>query len=272
MRTNRQQSSGFVDPEMQAARKRTTSKLTLRKRLKYGRWKLPPTMFRLCEIVISLFCISLTSLKFNVVIQIMSLLVGPLLMNWMLNFCVDRRYKRFDTDYAPMLLSLVGLLKTGMNVMGALEAAGGGLEEGSLVKEEISTMNERLRFGVSEEKSIGAFGEDIHHPEIELFVQALLLNRRVGGALSDTLDRLARQVRKRQQFRASAEAAVGMQRGSIWFIIVILLGLEGYLYFIYPESVTGAWDDELGWQVWQFALLVIILGMFWVRQVTKIRI
>lgn len=185
---------------------------------------------------------------------------------------MERRFKAFDNDYPQMLLSLVGLLKTGMNAMGALEAASQGLDETSLVKEEIDLMITRLRYGVPEDKSIGSFGEDIYHPEIELFVQALLLSRRVGGNLSDTLDRLAKQVRKRQYFRNSAKAAVGMQRGSIWFILGILCSLEIYLYLVYPEAVLGAIRDETGWLVWQFGLMVIALGMFWVRQVTKIKI
>jgi tight adherence protein B len=158
-----------------------------------------------------------------------------------------------------------------MNPMNALEAASAGMNEGALVKAEVDMMIERLRFGVSEDRSIGSFGEDIDHPEIELFVQALLLSRRVGGTLSDTLDRLAKQVRKRQYFRSAANAAVGMQRGSIWFIIAILCGLETYLYITFPETVTDALKDKVGWQVWQFAIVVILLGIFWVRQVTKIR-
>ena len=133
-------------------------------------------------------------------------------------------------------------------------------------------MLERLRFGVSEDKSIGAFGEDIYHTEIELFVQALLLSRRVGGNLSETLDRLAKQVRKRQAFRATARAAVGMQRGSIWFILAIMVGMESYLYFVYPEGVVNALNDPIGWQVWQVGILVIIFGIWWVNQVTKIKI
>lgn len=249
-----------------------SSKLTLRKRLKYAQWKLPPVMFRLLEVVVSIFAFGIVSIKLGLALQLMSLLAGPVFMGWLLNFCMDRRFKAFDQDYPAFLLSLVGLLKTGMNAMGAIEAASQSLEEGSLLKDEVEMMVERLRFGVSEEKSIGSFGEDIYHPEIELFVQALLLSRRVGGNLSDTLERLAKQVRKRQFFRMSAHAAVGMQRGSIWIIILILVLLEVYLAFTYPAAVTGAWKDEMGQQVWQGGIIVILGGIFWVRQVTKIRI
>jgi len=248
------------------------SVLTLRKRLKYAQWQIPPIAFRLLEWAISLLVFVVLYPKMNIVISMASLLSGPIFMRWLLNLMVERRYKKFDNDYAQFLMSLVGLLKTGMTAMGALEAAAQGLEEGSLVKEECEVMLERIRFGVPEDKSIGSFGEDIYHPEIELFVQALLLSRRVGGTLSDTLERLSRQVRKRQYFRRSAVAAVGMQRGSIWVIIGLLCALEVYIYLMYPQLVTEGFSTPIGWQVWQFSILLILLGIFWVRQVTKIRV
>ena len=249
-----------------------TSELTLEKRLKYAQWKMPMLVYRICQVVISLVMCYLVSLKFNQLLTVIALLSGPLFMSWLLNRFMDRRFKAFDTDYSPFLLSVVSLLKTGMNPIQALETAAIELEPGSLIKSEVHLMLERLRYGVSEEKSIGAFGEDVYHPEIELFVQALLLSRRVGGSLSDTLERLSKQVRKRQFFRDAANAAVGMQRGSIWFILMIMVGMEGYLYFVFPETITDSVKDEVGWQVWQVGFVVILLGLYWIRQVTKIRV
>ena len=252
--------------------KRADSRLTIEKKLRYATWTMTPGTFRILEIVISVVMVIIAHTKFNIVLTCSAAGTGPMFMNWLLNMAVDRRFKRFDADFAPFLLSLVGLLKTGMNIMGGIEAAAQGLEEGSLVRQQVELMNERLRFGVSEDKSIGSFGEDIYHPEIELFVQALLLSRRVGGTLSDTLDRLAKQVRKRQFFRSSAQAAVGMQRGSIWFIIGIMVFMELYLLTVYPQAVYGALADPVGWQVWQGGILGILFGIFWVRQFTKLKV
>lgn len=268
----RHKSTLFKAAEEARVERKTDSRLTIKKKLKYAQWKLPLALFHGLEIGLSLFVFSLAYMKFNFLVQLMSLSTGFLFMRWLLTSAVERRFRAFDTDYPSFILSLVGLLKTGMNTMNAVESAAQGMEDGSLVKNEVLLMMERLRLGISEDKSIGSFGEDVFHPEIELFVQALLLSRRVGGNLSDTLDRLAKQVRKRQYFRRSANAAVGMQRGSIWFILGILAALEVYLYFVYPTAVVGAWNDPIGKQVWQFGLCSIALGMFWVRQVTKIRV
>jgi tight adherence protein B len=253
-------------------KKSVTSKLTLTKKLRYAQLNLSPAVYHFCWISISLVATLIAFFNLNIVFQLVALSTGWLFMGWLVTLRMSNRFKEFDADYPQFLLSVVSLLKTGMNVMSALETSAKGLEEGSLTRSEVELMVERLRYGVSEDKSIGAFGEDIYHPEIELFVQALLLSRRVGGTLSDTLERLAKQVRRRQFFRSSAAAAVSMQRGSIWFIIAILIAMESYLYVVYPDVVLGSLRDELGWQIWQVAMLLIIGGIFWVRQITKIRI
>jgi tight adherence protein B len=229
-------------------------------------------VFSLAQILISLGVFLVVRRMFDVPLQLISLCSGPLFMNWLLMCKVKSRFERFDSDYPAFLLALVGLLKTGMNPIQALEAAAQGLEETSLVKQEVELMLERLRLGVPEARSIGSFGEDVNHPEIELFVQALLLGRSVGGSLSDTLDRLAKQVRKRQYFRKSADGAVGLQRGSIWFILGILCVMQTYLYFQWPDAVTVTWTHPTGRVAGQWALIFMIIGLYWVRRVTDIKI
>jgi len=249
------------------------TQLTIRKRLKFAQLsEIPPYAFSLAQIAVSLILFLIVRQFFDAVLQVIALLSGPLFLNWLINLRIDRRFKQFDADFPQFLLSFVGMLKTGLNPIQALQAAASGLEETSLVRVEVELMLERLRMGVSEERSIGSFGEDIFHPEIELFVQALILSRRVGGNLSDTIDRLARQVRRRQYFRQSAQAAVGMQRGSIWFILAVLGGMELYMYLIFPDAVVKPWVHPKGRTICQAGLTGIILGIFWVRQVTKLRV
>jgi Flp pilus assembly protein TadB len=246
---------------------------SLQKKLKYAQLsQVSPYVFTIVQIVITAIAFFITRQYFEVILQVMSLAVGPLVVNTFINRRIQQRFKQFDKDYPQFLLSLVGMLKTGLNPIQGLEAAASNLEEKSLVRIEVDLMLERLRLGVSEERSIGSFGEDIDHPEIELFVQALLLSRRVGGNLSDTLDRLARQVRKRQYFRQSAVGAVGLQRGSITFILAILSGLELYLYLVWPESIITTWTDPTARRYAQGGLALIIIGIYWVGQITKIRV
>jgi tight adherence protein B len=262
----------FEEAKKKTVRKTSDSRATIERRLKWAQWKMPALTFHSIEAGISLTAFLLGAIIFGPILLLVCLSTGPLIMRTILDRAVEKRFSEFDKDYPSFLLSLVGLLKTGMNPISAIEATSRGMEETSLIKQEIDVMLERMRYGVPEEQSIGGFAEDIFHPEVELFVQALLLSKAVGGTLSDTLDRLARSVRKRQHFRKSAKAAVGMQRGSIWFILVMMVSLEGYLWFMYPEVVEGAISDETGWQVWQVAITLILSGIYWIKTVTKIKV
>jgi len=247
--------------------------LTLQKRLKYAQLsQYPPYVFAIAQIVLSVAAFLVVRPYCYELLQIFSLSTGPLVVNGFINLRINNRLSRFDKDFPAFLLSFVGMLKTGLNPLQALEACASNLEGVSLVRQEVELMLERLRLGVSEERSIGSFGENVNHPEIELFVQALILSRRVGGNLSDTIDRLARQTRKRQRFRAAAKAAVAMQRGSILFILALLVFLEGYLYVAWPECVITTWTDPSASKGAQFGLAMILSGLYWVVQVTKIRV
>ncbi|MCO6431954.1 MAG: type II secretion system F family protein [Deltaproteobacteria bacterium] len=254
-------------------KKSWSSQLTLEKRLRFARWTVFSALpFRALQAAAGLAIFLVVRPHTSILTAVLAFFLGPLCLSAILNFCVERRFRRFDFDYPQFLMSVVGLLKTGMTSVGAIEAAAKGLDAKSLVREEVQLMIERMRLGVPEDRSIGAFGEDIYHPEIELFVQALLLSRRVGGNLANTLERLSQQVRKRQYFRRSATAAVSMQRASIWLILGILTFMELYIYYTYPALVTEAINSEIGWQVWQAAIVLIVVSFIWSRQITKLKI
>ncbi len=246
---------------------------SLRNRLRYANlaW-MPPYVITFLQIMISLVAFAIAYVYLRLILQVAAAITGPMIINWWINRRIRKRVQRFDADFAQFLLSVVGMLKTGLNTVQALEAAADSLEGESLVRQEVKLMLERFRMGVAEDRSIGSFGEDIDQPEIELFVQALLLSRRVGGTLSDTLDRLAKQIRKRQTFKIAANGAVSMQRGSIFAIIVVIGFVQTYMLFVAPEMVIGAWTNPklAGWA--QGAICIVLAAILMINKMTKIKI
>jgi tight adherence protein B len=229
-------------------------------------------MFHLSSIVLSLAIAIMVATVADRFILPISLLAGPLIMRLALRRSVERRTKRFSDDYPQFLMTVVSLLKTGMTPSGALEEAARGLEPESLVRTEVLLMIERVRVGISEEKSIGGFAETIEHPEIELFVQSLLLGLRVGGSLADSLERLSKQVRKRQHFRSSAIASVTQQRGSMIAIAIIMGGLAAFVSLTMPDMVRGLCTNPTGWVVVQVCVVTVIVAVVWFRSITRIKV
>lgn len=252
--------------------RRQSRGLTLSRKLRYAQWRLAPPTFHLLSAGISSIVLVALVPYTNTFIHALSIASGPMIMSGLLTRAIDRRANAFDADYPQFLLSVVGLLKTGLTPITALETAAKSLKEHSLVRQEILKMVERIRVGVLEDASIGVFGETILHPEIELFVQVLLLNNRLGGTLSDSLERLSKQVRKRQYFKSSAVSAVALQRGSLVAILGILVSLQAYIGVLCPHLVLDGMRSPIGWQVWQGCGAAVITSFIWVRKVTRIKV
>ncbi len=277
-----QMSGGRLDPNLALAaaaegdvsRKRaaSTSRETLEKQLRYARWPITPIQYRLIQFFVAAALLIPAYIHATIFMQILAVFLGPALVTKFLRRAVHIRFEAFDRDYPVLLLSYVSMLKTGMNVIGGLEQAAKGLDEESVVRGETQLLIERLRLGLTEEQAISAFGEDIAHPELELFVQSLILSKRVGGMLSTTLERLAKQVRKRQQFRKQAKAAVGMEQNSLYVIAVIMGLLMIYLGWTAPQLVFPAFTHPLGKKIFQGGLMLIVFGFYWSSRVTDIKI
>ena len=133
-------------------------------------------------------------------------------------------------------------------------------------------MLERLRFGVNEDFAIGSFAESVDHPDIELFVQAMLLSKQVGGSLSNTLERLARQARRRAQFRLQAQAAVGQQKGSVKAILGIIVLVQLILYFEMPEVILAGLRSDIGFVVWQIAFLIAWFAIWLMGKIANLKV
>lgn len=261
-----------AESELSSKKPDYSSRYSIKKRLRYAHWPITEIQFRVIQAITTIALVIPAYLHATIFIQILALIITPLSVSSCLDFAVGKRFNQFDEDYPVLLMSYVSLLKTGMSTIGGLEAAAKGLDPGSLVRAEVELLIERLKLGLTEEQAIGAFGEDIPHPELELFVQSLILSRRVGGTLSQTLERLAKQVRKRQEFRKKAVAAVAMERGSIVMIAAIMTALMIYLSIAAQELVKPAFSSPLGLKIFQGGISLVIFGFYWSRKVTNIKV
>lgn len=244
----------------------------IEQKLRFAKWNISPQILYLSQAGVSAFAFLITAKYFGLFLQILALVSGPIFVNALLQRSIEKRSQRFSDDFPQFLLSVMGLLKTGMSTVTAIEEAASGLDVRSAVRIEVQTMVERMRSGVNEEQSVGRFAESYLHPEAEMFVQTLLISKRTGGGLSDSLERLAIMVRRRQYFKESASAAVALQRASVWCILGILILMQGYIVFFCPQLVSESVSDPVGWLVWQGALATIIISILWSREITNIRV
>jgi len=249
-----------------------SSQIDLAKKLKYAKWPLTEMQFRAIQVFLAVFLAIPAYNLATVFIVLLAIFMGIVIPTSILDKAIKKRFMAFDKDYPVLLMSFVSLLKTGMSPIQGLDAAAKGLDEDCLVREEVELLVERLRLGMTEEQAISAFGEDVAHPELELFVQSLILSKRVGGTLSNTLERLAKQVRKRQEFRKKAVAAIGLEKSSLKLIALVMALLLCYMAWTAPQLVFPAFSNPLGLKIFQYGIMCIFIGFHWSNKVANIKV
>ena len=263
-----------VDAEMSKKRLEAAYRLTLERRLKYAQLSLTTGQVRIIQGLIAALVFVLLMLVHsnNYIIATLFAFMAPIVISDLIDRRIKKRFNAFDKDFATFLMSYVSLLKTGMSTFTGIETAANGLDVYSLVRAEVHLLIERVKLGLQEDIAINSFGEDVYHPEIELFVQSVVLSRKLGGNLSNTLERLAKQVRKRSQFRSQAIAAVGMERNSLWGVLVVMGLMIGYLGFSAPDLMEPAITNSTGWLITQFCVVLVVAGIYVMKKITNIKV
>lgn len=248
------------------------SRATLQQKLVFADWKITPMQYNCIKYAIS-GIVSAGVIKFLEIPLIFTLTVlTPKLIDSLLNRAIKKRFTNFDRDFPDYLMTIVSRLKSGMNILQAMQSAATDLDDSSLLKEEVYLMLERIKVGYQEEKALSVFAEDIPHPEIELFSQVVILNKKVGGNFAGTLERLAKQIRRRQDFRRKAVSVVSEQRGGAVFIAGIMTSLLVFMAISNPDLLQGCFAVYGGRIASQGGLSMVIFGFYLSRVVTNIKV
>jgi len=207
------------------------------------------------------------------------LLVGGLLAGIMLAVCfamaarlfvsmrVGRRRTRFGDQLVDTLQLLSGALRAGYGLMQAVDAVS--REAESPTREEFRRIVVETRLGRSLSDSLRAAGERLGGDDFVWVMQAIEINREVGGDLASVLDTVGNTIRERNQLRRHIKALSAEGRFSAYillglpFVIVALVFMTNRAYI--SELGHGAGLAMVG-----IAVVLMSIGTLWMRKMCRI--
>lgn len=108
--------------------------------------------------------------------------------------------------------------------------------------------------------------------DVRFFATAVLIQRETGGNLSEILENLSHVVRER--FKILRQVRVYTAHGRLTGYV--LLGLPAFLaialMFINPDHMNLLFKEKMGQQMLTGAVVMQIIGYFWIQQVIKIEV
>lgn len=173
-------------------------------------------------------------------------------------------------------------LPDGLDLIARSMQAGHGISEAMRVVAEEAPMPLAQEFGrVYEEHNLGRdFRECLENLnrrnpdsfDLQIFVSSVLLQRDTGGNLVEILMSIASTIRGRFVFHGKVRALTSEAKFTAWILGGLPFVVGGMIIFMTPDYLTPLLVDPLGHVMIAYGICSFMLGVFFMRDLTKVEV
>ncbi|MFN9707811.1 MAG: type II secretion system F family protein [Burkholderiales bacterium] len=183
----------------------------------------------------------------------------------------QKRRSRLIEQHLPDALDLMARsMQAGHTFTSALQIAA--KETNPPLGGELQTLLDELTFGVAMPQAMKSLAERVAHEDVHFFVVAVLIQHETGGKLADLLKNTATLIRERQKI--AGVVRVLSAEGTLSAVILSLLpfAVAALLALINQEFIAVLWTDPLGIRLALSGLGLMMVGIFWMWRMVRIRV
>jgi tight adherence protein B len=192
-------------------------------------------------------------------------------MPWMyLSMKESRRIKRFNAQLAQTLQIIAGALQAGLSLPQAVDTV---VKEGAEpIASEFRRAIIEQRLGIEIEDALDTVAERMDSMDFKWVVMAIRIQREIGGNLAELLLTVAATLREREYLRRQVQVLSAEGRLSAWILGGLPIFFFGYLAIARPEYLEPMLTNQLGWVMLGAAVVMMIVGAFWLKKTVKVEV
>lgn len=181
-----------------------------------------------------------------------------------------KRIKQFNALLPGMLNSIIGSLKAGFSFLQSLQMVAE--ESGSPIKEEVQYVLKSLQYGTSMEDSLIQWKERMPSEDLSLLVEAILIQRQVGGNLAYLLEKIVDTNRERNKLENQIKTLTAQGRLSGLIISFLPIGLGAVIYVMNPDYIGTLFSHPIGQVMLIAGAAGQVIGFLFIRKITTIEV
>jgi tight adherence protein B len=137
---------------------------------------------------------------------------------------------------------------------------------------EFRIVRDEISFGVSLEQALTNLTLRVPDANLNYFVIAVLINREMGGKLTEILENLSHLIRERQKFADKVKVLAAESQMTGWVLSLLPFVLAAILSVVNPKFMAPLWEDPVGVTIIQYGLLLMVFGIVILRKIVRIRV
>ncbi len=195
--------------------------------------------------------------------------VAPLGAATLVRVRTSRQRKAFERQLDSTLQLLASNLRAGYSTMQALASVARDSEEPT--SSELARVVNETRVGRPVVEALETAAERMKSDDFMWAVQAIAINREVGGSLSEVLDGVAGTIRERGEIRRHVGALSAEGRLSAVILMVLPFVVAGFLLLISPAYLLPLIETPVGIALLVAGVVMLTVGGLWMRKSVEVK-
>ncbi|MCR3956871.1 MAG: type II secretion system F family protein [Gudongella sp.] len=186
------------------------------------------------------------------------------------NSTKKKRMKQLNSQLPESLTILSNGLRAGFSFIQAMNVAATEME--SPIRDEFLRIIRDNSIGKTLDETLLDFSNRTDDEDIDMFVTALIIQRKVGGNLAEILDTIAATIRDRMRIRGEVKTLTAQSKISAIIISLLPFGIAIFLLAINPEYIMELFQSTIGIILVVLAIFFQIIGAFIMMRLADIEI
>jgi len=187
-----------------------------------------------------------------------------------LRFKATRRTAAFEKQLPQVMTLVATSLRSGFGLPQALEAVSRDAAEPAA--KELSRALAQVRIGADLADALDTVATRMGTKSLHMAVMAIRIQRQVGGNLAETLDTTAHTLREREALRGQVAALSAEGRLSGVILIALPVFLFLYMLAVNHDYIALLWTTTAGVLMLIGCIVLMVIGVFWMRKTVQIEV
>lgn len=185
-----------------------------------------------------------------------------------LRFKASRRNAKFADQLSDALMIMSGSLRSGFGIGQAIDTVGEEMEDplGSEMRRAIL----ETRLGRDVEDALQGVADRVQNEDFEWVIDAMRINRQVGGDLAQILDQVGETIRARNRLKRQVSALTAEGRISALVLGLLPVVMALVLYSSNPDYMDPLFSRTIGLVMLGVSVGLLLAGAFWLKKLIDI--
>lgn len=205
----------------------------------------------------------------EIIVALGVLIIGLFLPPFIVHRGKAKRVELFEKQLVDGLAIICNSLRSGLTFQQALVSISNEMPEP--ISKEFGRVIRETNLGISIEKALNNMSERLNSKSLMLIVSAVLIQRQVGGNLSEILSNIAGTIKERYKIKNDIKVLTTTGRSSGTLIGIMPIGIALIFMLINPGYIMKFLESPIGIAMLIAAAFLEIIGFLIINKIVNVK-